>query len=104
MEKHCLGLLLISTKRAQSFEDLRTVNQVLHATVKAAAMAKQLLSDDNAWINAMEEASAYQMPVELRLLFANICLNCQPSNAGYLFDTFLPHLMEDYIHQGHVQM
>ena len=49
----------------------------------------------------MEDAAAYQMPVELRHLFANICLHCQPSNASYIFETFLPDLMEDYIHAGH---
>ena len=70
-------------------------------TNTAAAIAKQLLADDSAWINAMEEASDYQMPVELRHLFAVIWLNCQPSKAAYLFCTFLPYLMEDYIHQGY---
>ena len=100
-EKHCLRILLINVKGAQSFEELKTVKGVLYSSFKEAAIASNLLADDSAWIRAMEDAAAYQMPVELRHLFANICLHCQPSNASYIFETFLPDLMEDYIHAGH---
>jgi PIF1-like helicase len=34
-------------------------------------------------------------------LFVDICLYCNPTNALHLFETNLPHLMEDYVRTGH---
>ena len=78
-EKHCLKIILIDVKGAQIFNELKTFNGVSYATFKAAAIVRNLLADDSAWIDVMEQDSTYQMPVELRHLFSNIFLNRQPS-------------------------
>ncbi|XP_057376187.1 uncharacterized protein LOC130697273 [Daphnia carinata] len=100
VERYCLRLLLINVKGPTSFEDLRTIDQVVHPTFKAAAIAWNLLEDDIAWARAMEEAAAFQMPLQLRQLFVDICLFCNPSDALHLFETNLTHLMEDFINSG----
>ncbi|XP_059352797.1 uncharacterized protein LOC130702739 [Daphnia carinata] len=100
VERYCLRLLLINVKGATSFGDLRTIDQVLHPTFKAAAIALNLLEDDLAWVRAMEEAATFQMPLQLRQLFVDICIFCNPSDALHLFETNLNHLMEDFIRSG----
>jgi len=70
-------------------------------TFKAAAIALNLLEDDSAWEKVMEEAAAFEMPVQLRQLFVDICLYCNPTDALHLFEINLNHLMEDYIRSGH---
>ena len=49
----------------------------------------------------MEEAATFQMPIELRQLFVDICCHCQPTNALLLFNNNLPHLIEDFVKRGH---
>ncbi|XP_045022910.1 ATP-dependent DNA helicase PIF1-like [Daphnia magna] len=49
----------------------------------------------------MQEAAAFQMPLQLRQLLVDICLFCNPSDALHLFEINLNHLMEDYIRSGH---
>ncbi len=41
------------------------------------------------------------MPVQLRQLFVDICLNCNPTNALQLFELNLSHLKEGYVRSGH---
>ncbi|XP_032789754.2 uncharacterized protein LOC116926943 [Daphnia magna] len=101
VERHCLRLLLINVKGATSFEHLRTVDGLLYATFKSAAIALNLLEDDRAWSTTMEEAAVFQMPVQLRQLYVDICLYCNPTDAATLFDANLNHLMEDFIRSGH---
>ncbi|XP_045025503.1 ATP-dependent DNA helicase pif1-like [Daphnia magna] len=49
----------------------------------------------------MEEAAAFEMPVQLRQLFVDICCHCRPTNAQLLFNNNLQHLTEDYQRNGH---
>jgi len=101
VERYSLRSLLINVKGATSFENLRTVNQVVFQTVKAAAIVLNLLEDDSAWEKVVEEAAAFEMPVQLRQLFVDICLYCNPTDAFHPFELNLNHLMEDYIRSGH---
>jgi hypothetical protein len=101
VERHSLRLLLLEVKGATSFEDHRTVDDVLYPTFKEAAIARNLFADDTVWEKVMEEAATFQMPIELRQLFVDICCQCQPTNALLLFNNNLPHLIEDYVKRGH---
>jgi ATP-dependent DNA helicase PIF1 len=94
-------LLLINVKGATSFEHLRTVNDIVFPSFKAAAIALNLLDDDRALEKTLEEAATFQMPVQLRQLFVDICLYCNQTNALQLFELNLPHLMENYVQSGH---
>jgi hypothetical protein len=101
VERYCLRMLLINVKGATSFKHLRTVDDIAFPTFQAAAIALNLPEDDRAWEKTLEEVATFQMPVQLRQLFVDICLYCNPTNALQLFELNLPHLMEDYVRSGH---
>ncbi len=56
-ERCYLWMLLNYVKGATSYEHLRTVNGIKHDTFKDACIAMGLLTDDNEWHEALEEAS-----------------------------------------------
>ena len=49
----------------------------------------------------MREAAVFQMPAQLRQLFVDICMHCNPANGLALFDNHQQHLSEDYERRGH---
>ncbi|XP_046452737.1 uncharacterized protein LOC124200510 [Daphnia pulex] len=101
VERHSLRLLLLEVKGVTSFEYLRTVDNILYPTFKEAAIARNLLADDSAWEKVMEEAAAFEMPIQLRQLFVDICCHCRPTNAQLLFKNNLQHLTVNYTRNGH---
>lgn len=78
-ERYHLRLLLLHVVGATSFELMKTFNNVIYPTFKAAATARGLILDDLVWKRALEEASSFQMPYQLRQLFAFICIFQSPS-------------------------
>lgn len=99
-ERFHLRLILCHVK-GTSFEVLRTVNGVLCDTFKSAAIALGLLSDDSTWDRTLFEATAYNMPVELRRLFTTICIFCQPTSPLELYEKYKIHMKEDFTRRGH---
>lgn len=92
-----LRILLLNVKGAKSFDNLKTVNNVVHTTFTAACLALGLIEDDNEWKNAMEEAKVWMMPRRLRLLFVRILMHCQPVHPKELWEQFKLSMSEDYI-------
>ena len=76
-ERFYLRLLLLHVPKATSFQDLRTVNGEVFDSFKAAALALELLEDDNVWIKCIEEAATVQMPAALRYLFTTLLEFCE---------------------------
>ncbi|KZR99677.1 Uncharacterized protein APZ42_004364, partial [Daphnia magna] len=101
VERHSLRLLIINVPGATSFENLRTVDGILHPTFKEAAIARNLLADDSVWERVMAEAIEFEMPVQLRQLFVNIGMYCSPTNTRVLLDNNLSYLMEDFTRRDH---
>ena len=97
-EKWFLRILLLNVKGATSFTDLRKVDRhpTPFATFQEACIARGLTDDDSEWDTCLTEAATHKMPVQLRRLFAFICLMCEPSDAAALFDRHSKHLMEDF--------
>ena len=60
---------------------LKTVNDAVAASFREACIQWRLLSDDTEYHNTLTEASAFQMPRQLRSMFATICAFCEPSDA-----------------------
>jgi len=96
-ELYYLRLLLLHVKGPKSFQDLRTVDGSVHGTFKEACIAMQLLADDSQWENCILDAVTYQMPSQLRDLFAMVCVFGEPTSPLQLWETFKADLIEDYI-------
>ncbi|XP_071719228.1 uncharacterized protein [Rutidosis leptorrhynchoides] len=70
----------------KSFEDIRTVNQVLHNTYRSACEAAGLLGDGRKWPAVLEEASVSATSSQLRSLFAHILSHCTATNPLALWE------------------
>ena len=57
------------------FEDLKMIEGV---SFREAYIRKHLLTDDSEYIDALTEASGFQMPRQLRNMCATICACCDP--------------------------
>jgi len=99
-ERYHLRLLLLHVVGATDFKDLRTYKNVVYPTFKSAAVARGLTLNDCEWQHCLEEATSFQMPYQLRQLFAYICVFQMPSNALNLWHLFKNSLSEDYL-QSH---
>lgn len=96
-ELYYLRLLLLHVTGCTSFESIRTFNDVTYPTYKAVCIARNLLENDKQWYECLREASAFKMPYQLRMLFATICNENQPSNPSELFSAFLDCMIEDFM-------
>ena len=96
-ERFCLRLLLLHISGATSFQDLKSVNGVVHTTFKEAAMQCGLMNNDDTWENTLDEAILCSMPKQLRELFAYICVFAVPANAHDLYQKIKLNLCEDYV-------
>ena len=90
-----LRLLLISVKSPKSFEDLRTVENVVHPTFKNACDALGLLKDDQEWETSLRDAAVSQTGYQLRITFAEILAFCNPGDPARLWNTFRDVLSDD---------
>ncbi|GBN62972.1 hypothetical protein AVEN_210285-1 [Araneus ventricosus] len=61
---------------------LRTVDNFIYDTFNQAAFHRHLLNSDEEWDHCLHDASAYQMPKQLRQTFAFILRFCNPSSIG----------------------
>lgn len=98
-EKFYMRTLLTVTKGPHSFEDLRTVDGVTHATFREACLARGLLEDDGEWRQCLQEAADLQSGTRLRHLFATLLLFCNPTQPDILWYTFRHHICDDLRHR-----
>ena len=94
-ERFYLRTLLTVVKGATSFEDLHTVDGVLHPTFKDACKERGLLHDDQEWIQCLKEAADMQTGSQLRTLFATILLHGTPTSPHDLWDQFKDKICDD---------
>lgn len=95
-----LRLLLQHVRGAESYEELRTVNNVLHDTFKQAAVELQLTEDDIHWQTCLSEASNVCSPAQMRFMFCLICIYNFPQNILNLYENFKDFFIQDYINKG----
>ena len=96
VERYYLRRLLLNVPGATSFEDLRTVDGVLYDSYKKAAEVRHLIMDDSQWRESMHEADVFQMPCQLRSMFAFICAFNQLKDPLLLYEDFKESMTEDY--------
>lgn len=63
-EEFHLRMLLKHRKGVTSFDNIRTVEGIVHPTYKSACIALNLCEDDNNWICCLTEAVQHQMPIQ----------------------------------------
>ena len=97
-ERFYLRLLLSVRQGPTSFEDLRTVEGVVHPTFRAACAAMGLLLDDREWATALEEAAVFASGRRLRTLFTFILHYCTVGDPLKLWEEFKDHLCDDLPH------
>jgi hypothetical protein len=97
-ERYYLRVLLCHVPGAKGFDDLRTVNGVVHATFQAACQARGLLADDAEWRTCMEEAAAFAPAIRLRALFATLLAFNDVADPLQLWNDFKNDMCEDLLH------
>ena len=78
------------------------MNGIVYDSFKEAARQLGFVDDESdEFDKCLSEASQYQMPSQLRQLFASICLYCnsQEINLSGLLNKYINNLWEDYEHQ-----
>ena len=97
-ELFSLRLLLLHVPGATSFEYLRTVNGELHPSISSAAKALRLLENDRECDDCLAEAVFFQMPRQLRQLFAFICISADAKvDVNQLWIKYKHYLCEDFL-------
>ncbi|KAL4579076.1 hypothetical protein LXL04_015211 [Taraxacum kok-saghyz] len=95
----------------KSYEDIRTIDDTVFPTYRAACEALGLLGDDNEWTTCLNEASLSSTSAELRSLFAHILIFCDVSNPVRLWNTHWKQMADDipkkmttdfHIHDVHI--
>ena len=94
-ERYYLRMLLNTVKGCTSFEDIRTINGVVHPTYKSACQALGFLDDDSEWILCINEASSWGSGTQLRQLFTTILCHCEVTSPKTLWDSTWEALSED---------
>jgi hypothetical protein len=77
--------LIFHTPVARSFNDFCTVNGELRQSLQEAIWKREQLRSNNEWVQYMQEAFTFQMPKELRQLFATILIFGNPANPKALW-------------------
>ncbi|GAA0174745.1 hypothetical protein LIER_28076 [Lithospermum erythrorhizon] len=95
-ERYYLRVLLNNVRCPTSFDNLLMVDGVLSSIFQESAYRRGYLHNDSDLERAMEEASVYRMPYDLRRLFATLLYYCNPSDPRKLFEDFYDHLAEDF--------
>ena len=62
-------MLLTTVHRPRSFEDLRTIDEILHDTFCQVCITQELLDDDKEWIRCFTDAALFSSGRALRNLF-----------------------------------
>ena len=73
-ELYYLRILLTQVRGPKSFDDIKTVDEVVYGSFRDACFARGLLNDDREYINAITEAAVWASGASLRRLFVIMLL------------------------------
>jgi hypothetical protein len=85
-ERYYLRMLLFIVRGVQNYEALHTYNNVTHATFKEVCNTRGLLSNDQEWYNAFDEATSWATSNQLRHLFVTMHLFCEVGDEHVFFE------------------
>nr|XP_009804789.1 PREDICTED: uncharacterized protein LOC104249954 [Nicotiana sylvestris] len=98
-EQYYLRMLLNVIKGPKCYEDLRRINNHDHLTFRDACYAMGLLDDDKEYVDAIKEASNWEMSSYLRQLFAMLLLSNSMSRPEYVWEATWILLSDDILHE-----
>lgn len=93
-----LRMLLSKVRGQRSFEDLRTVDNVLYPTFQDVCRVLGLLDDDKEWHEVIEECAKCGFPGQIRQLFVHIVVNCHVGDLNYLWLTHWRAMSDDILY------
>jgi hypothetical protein len=85
-ERYYLRMLLLIVKRPTDCEDIQKYNNILYSIFKEACKARGLLTDDQEWYNAFDEALTWVTSNQLRQLFVTMLLHCEIGDEYTFFE------------------
>ncbi|WOG82236.1 hypothetical protein DCAR_0101398 [Daucus carota subsp. sativus] len=94
-ERFYMRLLLNLVVGPQSFEDIRTVDNIIYPTYKEACFHRGLLESDKEWHIALSDASLYANASQIRDLFVTLLVFCEISNPSELWEKHWAALADD---------
>ncbi len=100
-EKHYLRLLLMIVWDAQSFDDIRTVDDVLHLIYYFICTALRLLEDDDEWVSCFIKIIHFSTNSSLWSLFMIALMHSDLANSCALWERFHVNLCDDLSRHMH---
>ncbi|KAM0899408.1 hypothetical protein ACQ4PT_021282 [Festuca glaucescens] len=97
-ECYYLRMLLMYVKGAESYEDVRTFEDVVYETFKEACAARGLVGDDEEWFKAFDEAVRWGMGGQLRALFVMMFMYCGIANELAFFEKYWRPMSDDILY------
>ncbi|XP_028782636.1 uncharacterized protein LOC114738734 [Neltuma alba] len=97
-ELYYLRILLTKVRGPRSFDEIKTVNGVVHSTFREACFALGLLDDDREYIVAINEASSWASGNALRKMFVSMLLCCCLSRPENVWKETSKLLAEDLLY------
>ncbi|KAL4598101.1 hypothetical protein ACB092_11G035000 [Castanea dentata] len=98
-ERFYLRMLLNVIKGPRSFEEIRTINNVVYPTFRSTCYALGLLDDDKEWHEALNHASCWASGKQLRELFVTMLIFCDVADPYKLWISNWQLLSEDILHR-----
>ena len=103
-ECYYLRILLHEIRGPTSYEDIKTIDGVIHPTFQSACRALGLLEDDKHWNQTLEDAAVCESPHKLRELFAIMLAFCNLSDPLFLWNNHKDHFSEDIARKLKIKM
>ncbi len=90
--------MLLYRKGCDSFDALRTVDNVVCKTFREACELLGFCDNDDDVYASLNEAINHANSFQLRDLFALILLNCHPNKPGKLWEDFKQYMADDILY------
>ncbi|KAK9733479.1 hypothetical protein RND81_04G070500 [Saponaria officinalis] len=97
-ERYYMRTLLKFVKGPKSYEDIRTVNEIIYPTFKEACYALGILGDDKEYVDAIIEASFWGTGIYLRNLFVTLLLSGSLVKPEIVWEKTWHLLSDDILH------
>ena len=85
-------MLLVNVPGLTSFQQLKIVIGIAHATFRSACQALNLLENGGHWNECINDACNTSHPIQIHALFAIILTTCSPLSPIDLWEKYKSHM------------